>query len=81
MADTIRSRWTPTVLTAGVAAVLLGVGSGALSTLFDGFVKGLFQGAGVMLIIVGVYAVGRVVFRSDDGTTSDGWLPSRDGDR
>lgn len=77
-----RSRLNLTVLTVGVLSVLLGIGSGALAGPFDGFVKGFFQGAGVMLIVIGVYAVGRVLFRSEgSGTRADGWLPSRDGDR
>lgn len=72
------------VMTGGIALILVGIASGTISTNFDGFVKGFFQGAAIMLLILGVYAVSRVMFRrSGDrpGETEDGWLPSRDGDQ
>lgn len=48
---------------------------------FDGFVKGLFQGAGIALLLIATVFFGAVIGRRKKETsTDDGWLPSRDGD-
>ncbi len=52
----------------GVALALLG------PALFDGFVKGLFIGAGVALVVLGVIVVSARWRARADGA----WLPSRD---
>ena len=64
-----------------LSMILPGIGLALLGTHFDGFVQGLCQGAGVALILLGVYLLGAHWRRprEDDGTM---WLPSRDeGDR
>ncbi len=65
-------------LTAGLILILPGIALTLISTHFDSFVKGMCQGAGVMLMLIGVWLIGahRRRPRTDD---SDGmWLPSRD---
>lgn len=57
-------------------SIILGLLLFLLSRDTDGFVGGMGQGAGVMLILLGV--VGLAMSRRSDGNT---WLPSRDGDR
>lgn len=60
-----------TVILAGFATFLL-------STMFDGgFLRGLFQGATLALMVGGAYLLGVMVFRADD--TQAMWRPSRDG--
>lgn len=64
----LASRVGLTTIVVGVVFVLLGPGW------FDGFVKGLFEGAGLALVVFGLITVGARWRTRHDG----GWLPSRD---
>lgn len=60
----------------GLGAVALVVGVG-----IDGFFGGMLQGAGLALVLLGVYGLGmrhRADGRADRGETPESWLPSRD---
>jgi hypothetical protein len=62
-----------------VAIIAIGIALATIGSQIDGFVGGMGQGAGVTLILLGVYFLG-LLWRQPKG--SDGtWLPSRDGDR
>lgn len=67
-----------------ISMILPGIGLALLGTRFDGFVQGLCQGAGVALILLGVYALGLLVRQRRDDERDPGgpsmWLPSRDED-
>lgn len=68
----------------GMPALLLGFLCLALSNLFDGgFLRGLFQGATIALMVLGAYLVGSGLWfsRKDEADLAEGsqWLPSRDG--
>lgn len=82
----------PLAGTQRTALVLLAVGvisAAVVGNLLDGFVGGLFQGAGIALILIGTFVLSpflRRRFRRDTkGTDEPGqggsWLPSQDGDR
>lgn len=61
----------------GVIAIVIGTG-------IDGFVGGLFQGAGVALAVLGAYGLGMRHRAERSGGRDDepaAWLPSRDGNR
>lgn len=64
-------------LTLGAIALLAGVG-------IEGFFGGMLQGAGLALVLLGVYALG-LRHRSDRsvarGEEPEAWLPSRDDQR
>jgi len=65
----------PLVARLGFTSILIGVALALIGPwLFDGFVKGLFIGAGLALVVLGVVAVNA---RRRTGH-SDLWLPSRD---
>lgn len=58
--------------------ILAGFGTSFLSTRFDGgFLRGLFQGATLALMVIGAYLLWALVFRADD--TRGMWRPSQDG--
>lgn len=67
-------------------AVMLAVGAVALVTGLgiDGFFGGMLQGAGLALVLFGVYGLG-IRHRSDrsasQGEEPEAWLPSRDEQR
>jgi hypothetical protein len=59
----------------GLTLILIGIALATLGpTRFDGFVKGFFMGAGVMLILIGVV----VLSASWRAQPDRSWLPSRD---
>ncbi|MDN5744284.1 MAG: hypothetical protein L0H31_04085 [Nocardioidaceae bacterium] len=63
-----------------ISLIFPGIGLTLLGSNLDGFVKGMCQGAGVMLILIGVFILG-ARFRSPREENSDAmWLPSRDED-
>ncbi|KRE39196.1 hypothetical protein ASG73_02315 [Janibacter sp. Soil728] len=65
------------MLALGVVALMTGVG-------IDGFFGGMLQGAGLALVLLGVYGLG-MRHRSDRsasrGEEPEAWLPSRDDQR
>ncbi len=88
--------WRPgptTSLASGLGLILVGILSVTISNGSDGFVKGLFIGAGVGLILIGVVVLSPLVIQKlrrssspagdkpDPGAGEEGWLPSRDGGR
>lgn len=84
MTDTSQPRpSTSAALALGAALIGLGVILNLFSRLLDGFPQGLFLGAGVMLIVLGVFALSGAVRRQLRGGAEpvDTWLPSRDDDR
>lgn len=67
--------------TMALGMIVPGIMLTILGPQFDGFVKGVCQGAGIALILLGVALLGA---RLRKPTTSDDdslWLPSRDGER
>lgn len=66
-----------TVIAIGAISLVVGLG-------IDGFFGGMLQGAGLALVILGVYGLG-MRHRSDRSTARgeepQTWLPSRDGER
>lgn len=67
---------TTVATTSSVVMIALGIASTILSREFDSFIKGLFQGAGIALIVLGVVVLSaRSRLRARE--KSD-WLPSRD---
>lgn len=74
-----------TDLTSGTLCVVLGLVAFVLSRGRDGFDKGLFQGASIALMLLGVYLLGAAMRTRRETPESDGnngdddlWLPSRD---
>lgn len=65
------------VIAIGAISLVVGLG-------LDGFVGGMLQGAGLALVLLGVYGLG-LHHRSDRsaarGEEPQTWLPSRDGER
>ena len=64
--------------------ILVGFLCYALSNAFDGgFLRGMFQGATIALMVLGAYLVGAGLWfsRKDEEDLRNGghWLPSRDG--
>lgn len=73
-----------TRLTSGIPVILVGFLCFALSTAFEGgFLRGLFQGATVALMVLGAYLLGAGLWTSRKGDRDlrrgGHWLPSRDG--
>lgn len=65
--------------TYGVALVLLGLGTFALSHVFErGFVHGLFQGMTVALMVFAAYLIGRTFRRASASEEDQLWRPSED---
>jgi hypothetical protein len=60
------------VMPRGVSAVLLGLALFVAGRYLEGWLRGLCEGAGVALLLLGVLALSR--------SRRHGWLPSRDGD-
>lgn len=83
MAPDTRTSLVRTTLGTGLALIVLGAAAAVLgSATFDGFVKGMFQGAGVTMLLLGVYLVSRTRTRGRGRAAgTDDWLPSRDGGR
>ncbi|WP_114201382.1 hypothetical protein [Janibacter anophelis] len=72
----LKGNGTPLGVLVGLGAVALVVGVG-----IDGFFGGMLQGAGLALVLLGVYGLGmrhRADGRADRGETPESWLPSRD---
>ncbi|WP_018157605.1 hypothetical protein [Demetria terragena] len=66
---------------AGIALILPGIALTLVSARFDGFVKGACQGAGIMMLLIGVYLIAARMRKPAARADTDGmWLPSRDGD-
>lgn len=65
--------------TTGLLAIVLGIGSTTLSREFDSFVKGLFLGAGIALIVLGVLVISTRSKLAKPDVEGGSWLPSRDG--
>lgn len=57
--------------------ILLGIGLTFLSRGFDGFASGFLIGAGITMMLLGVYVVSARNRIGEKGRR--GWLPSRDG--
>ncbi|MDT0200973.1 hypothetical protein [Nocardioides sp. AE5] len=71
---TTKNQPAPLTTTSGIAMIILGIATAQfVAPHFDGFVKGMAQGAGIALIILGVYFLASS-FRKD------AWLPSRERD-
>lgn len=65
-------------LTTGLGLIVVGIMLTTLGPQFDGFVKGLCQGGGITMLLIGVVLISaRWRRRMDDGDDSM-WLPSRD---
>lgn len=66
--------------TAGIVLILPGIALALLGPRFDGFAKGMCLGAGIAMILIGVYLIGartrKPATKGDDAM----WLPSRDHD-
>lgn len=58
----------------GLAAMILGLALLALGAFFEGLLRGLFEGAAIALVLLGVFTLSRA-------RRQHGWLPSRDGDQ
>lgn len=72
-----------TQVKSGIPVILLGFLCYSLTAAFDGgFFRGLFQGATIALMLLGVYLLGAGLWfsrKSDEDLRSGGhWLPSRD---
>ena len=69
----------------GASLVGLGIILNLISRMFDGFAQGLFLGAGIMFILIGVFTLSGPLRRRLSGAEpteqDDTWLPSRDGER
>lgn len=63
--------------TTGLAMILPGIALVILGPRFDGFVKGMLLGAGIALILIGVYLLAARRRRPNDDPDQM-WLPSRD---
>lgn len=61
-----------------LSTVLTGIALTVVGTSLDGLVRGLFQGAGVALVLVGVAVLSAHVRRPRDAEKDGMWLPSRD---
>lgn len=89
MTDTPQLRPSAAVaVSLGTALIGVGIVLNLLSRTFDGFAQGLFLGAGVTLVVLGVVTVSGTLRRRlrngaapAVGEHDDTWLPSRDGDR
>lgn len=73
-----------TYLLSGLPVILVGFLCYALSSAFEGgFLRGLFQGETIALVVLGAYLLGASLWfpRKGDEDLRDGghWLPSRDG--
>lgn len=67
------------LLSGGFVLLLLGFGSYAASSFFDGgFFRGLFQGATVVLMIGAAYFFGYALRRRGGPRPDDMWRPSDD---
>ena len=64
--------------TASIALILPGIALTLLGPRFDGFPKGLCLGAGIMMILIGVYLLGARMRRPKAADEDGMWLPSRD---
>lgn len=68
--------------TSGLAFILIGIAlTMTLGQQFSGFLGGMFQGAGIALILLGVVSVAaswRRPGKDSDGESRGWWLPSRD---
>lgn len=66
----------------GLTAILLGMVCLGLGSIVDGgFLRGLFTGATVALMVLGAYLIGMSTWRGGHGAKDDDggqWLPSRD---
>lgn len=59
--------WRPrpsTSLTSGIALIAVAIAAITLSRSFDGFVQGLLGGAGVMLALIGTFALSPLLSRT-----------------
>ena len=72
----------------GNLAIGVGIGLGAIALVvglgIDGFLGGMLQGAGLALVLLGVYGLGmrhRSDRRAAAGEEPEVWLPSRDEQR
>ena len=67
---------------AGLLPVLIGLACVTVSRSVDGFVGGALVGAGLALLLIGVYQLGaRLRPRRNRAMTRRTWLPSRDSRR
>lgn len=67
---------------AGVALTLLGIASVNVALIFDGVAKGLLQGGGIALVLLGVVTISARMRSRENSSTGRGlWLPSRDEER
>lgn len=83
--QTIRSMPAASANSGAALTILLGILSVLLARGRDGFDKGLFLGAGIALMLMGVYVLSARIRAAkdtaEDSTTRDEsstWLPSRD---
>lgn len=65
-------------ISSGLVVIMAGLTLVTLTRGVDGFLGGMGQGAGVVLLIFGAYLLG-TLWRTPKGS-DDTWLPSRDGD-
>lgn len=72
---------TSAVPASASSTVLAGIALAVVGTSLDGLLRGLCQGAGVALVLIGVAALSAHARRHKDGGDGGMWLPSRDEDR
>lgn len=62
--------------------ILIGIALQPLATALHGFPRGLLQGAGLAMILTGVFLLSAHMRkrRTEDGDSPGMWLPSRDED-
>ncbi|QIK76752.1 hypothetical protein [Nocardioides piscis] len=65
-------------LSSGVGLVLPGMALTWLGSELDGFLKGFCQGAGIMMMLLGVWLLAARLRRPSTDDPNAMWLPSRD---
>lgn len=72
------SEKTPRISTTPIACLIVGIALTMVAPQFDGFVKGMCQGAGVALMVLSVVLFSAHHKRAKYTSDSQMWLPSRD---
>lgn len=72
---------TSAVPASALSTLLTGLALIVVGTSLDGWVRGLFQGGGVALVLIGVAVLSAHLRRGKGGADDGLWLPSRDEDR
>lgn len=79
MTTTTQTKFRRPLLGTGFGLIVLGMASFLAHFAFDSFVKGMFLGAALALLVLGAYLVGQARWptRDEQGEPRQ-WLPSRD---